>query len=274
MTEFTTSGGVGRNAHVPESASAGKLQGTTAIVTGASRGIGLAIAERLVAEGARVCITARNKGPLEEAAAAFPEGSVVPVAGKADDADHRREVLETVAREFGRLDTLVNNAGINPAYGPLMNLDLGAARKIMEVNVLATLAWIQDAYQYEGLDFSKHGGSVINLSSITGQTPSPGIGMYGISKAAIAQLTRTLAVELGPDIRVNAVAPAVVKTQFAKALYEGKEAEVAAQYPLRRLGVPADIAAAVAFLASSDAAWITGQIITLDGGLLCAGGTA
>jgi NAD(P)-dependent dehydrogenase (short-subunit alcohol dehydrogenase family) len=155
-----------------------------------------------------------------------------------------------------------------------MELDMDAARKIVEVNVLGTLSWVQDVYGYGGLDFAGRGGSVISLSSVTGQTPSPGIGMYGISKAAIAHLTRTLAVELGPKIRVNAVAPAVVKTQFAKALYEGKEAEVAAHYPLGRLGVPADVAAAVAFLASPDAAWITGQVITLDGGLLCAGGTA
>jgi NAD(P)-dependent dehydrogenase (short-subunit alcohol dehydrogenase family) len=104
--------------------------------------------------------------------------------------------------------------------------------------------------------------------------PSQGIGLYGISKAALEHLTRTLAVELGPDIRINAVAPAVVKTKFARALYEGKEAEVSALYPLRRLGNPDDVAAAVAFLASSDAAWITGQIFNIDGGLLVAGGSA
>jgi NAD(P)-dependent dehydrogenase (short-subunit alcohol dehydrogenase family) len=250
-----------------------RLEGKTAIITGASRGIGLAIAHRLVAEGARVCITARKSGPLSEAAGSFAEGSVIAIAGKVDDPEHRRQVLDTVAGVFGRLDILVNNAGINPVYGPLIEMELDAARKITEVNLFSTLAWIQDVYWHEGLDFASRGGSVINLSSITGQTPSPGIGFYGISKAAIAHLTRTLAVEMAPAVRVNAVAPAVVKTQFAKALYEGKEAEVSAQYPLGRLGTPEDIAAAVAFLASADSSWITGQVINLDGGLLAAGRT-
>jgi len=259
------------NEHVVQ---AHRLEGRTAIVTGASRGIGLAVARRLVAEGARVCITARKPEPLREAAQQFPEGSVIAMAGKADDPVHRREVLDMVARSFGRLDILVNNAGINPVYGPLMGLDLDAARKITEVNLFATLAWVQDAYHHEGLGLAERGGSVINLSSVTGQTPSTGLGFYGISKAAIAHLTRTLAVEMGPEIRVNAVAPAVVKTQFAKALYEGREKEVAAQYPLGRLGTPDDVAAAVAFLSSPDSDWITGQVLNLDGGLLAAGGTA
>ena len=251
-----------------------RLEGHTAIVTGASRGIGLAIALRLVAEGAQVCITARHDEALQDAAARFPKGSVIALVGKAHDPNHRLEVLDTVADRFGQLDILVNNAGINPVYGSVMDLDLAAARKITEVNVFGTLAWIQDAYRHAALNFAGRGGAVINVSSITGQTPAPGIGFYGVTKAAIAHLTRTLAVEMGPKIRVNAVAPAVVKTQFAQALYEGKEAEVAARYPLGRLGTPEDIAAAVAFLASSDSGWITGKVINLDGGLLAAGGTA
>jgi NAD(P)-dependent dehydrogenase (short-subunit alcohol dehydrogenase family) len=251
-----------------------RLKGKTAIVTGASRGIGLAIAERLVAESARVCITARNPESLHEAARTFPRGTVLPVAGKADDPEHRRQVLEAVAKEFGGLDILVNNAGINPVYGPLMELDLDAARKIIEVNLLGTLAWVQDVHRHPGLNFAGRNGTVVNLSSVTGRTPSPGLGLYGVSKAAIGHLTRTLAVELGPHIRVNSVAPAVVKTQFAKALYEGREAEVASSYPLQRLGEPEDIAAAVAFLVSPDSSWITGQVLDLDGGLMAAGGTA
>lgn len=251
-----------------------RFEGQTAIVTGASRGIGLAIAHRLVAEGAKVCITARKPDPLQEALEEFPEGSAIAIAGKADDAGHRREVFDTMAERFGHVDILVNNAGINPVYGTMMELDLDAARKISDVNVLATLAWTQDLYRHEGLGFAERGGAVVNISSVSGQTPSPGIGFYGISKAAIAHLTRTLGVEMGPKVRVNAVAPAVVKTQFAKALYEGKEDEVAAKYPLQRLGTPEDVAAAVAFLASPDASWITAQILNLDGGLDAAGGTA
>jgi NAD(P)-dependent dehydrogenase (short-subunit alcohol dehydrogenase family) len=251
-----------------------RLDGRTAIVTGGSRGIGLGIARRLVSEGARVLITARKPEPLAEAAATFPEGSVVTVAGKADDPAHRAEVLDTAAQRFGGLDILVNNAGINPVYGPLLELPLDSARKILEVNVIAALAWVQDVVAHPGLSFRERRGSVTILSSVTGQTPSPGIGWYGISKAANAHLARTLAVELGPEIRVNAVAPAVVKTDFAKALYEGKEDEVTAAYPLRRLGTAEDIAAAVAFLSSDDASWVTGQVLNLDGGLDTAGGTA
>ncbi|MGO4102571.1 SDR family oxidoreductase [Leifsonia sp. YAF41] len=251
-----------------------RLAGKTALVTGASRGIGLAIAQRLVAEGARVCITARKPEPLAEAAASFPAGSAIGVAGKSDDPEHRAEVMDTIAREFGGLDILVNNAGINPVYGPLIDLDLTGARKLVEVNLLGTLAWTQAAYHHDALGFAERRGSVINIASVTGIVPAEGIGMYGITKAALIHLTRTLAVELGPDIRVNAVAPAVVKTQFARVLYEGKEDEVAAAYPLARLGTPEDVAGAVAYFASDDASWVTGQTLTLDGGLLSAGGTA
>lgn len=261
-------------APAPLGGAEGKLAGKAAIVTGASRGIGLAIAQRLVAEGARVCITARKAEALQEAVASMPAGSAIYVAGKADDADHRAAVMDRVAAEFGGLDVLVNNAGINPFYGTAMDLDLGAARKLFEVNVIGTLAWSQAAYHHEGLGFKNRHGSIVNLASVAGRVPSTGIGLYGVTKAAVMHLTTTLAAEMGPEIRVNAVAPAVVKTDFAKALYEGREAEVAAQYPLGRLGVPEDIAGAVVYFASADAAWVTGQTLTLDGGLLSAGGTA
>ncbi|MGI5270411.1 SDR family oxidoreductase [Nonomuraea sp. CA-218870] len=248
-----------------------RLAGRVAIVTGASRGIGLAIARRLVAEGARVCVTARRPEPLEEAAASFPEGSVLSVAGRADDPAHRSEVFSRVLAAWGRLDVLVNNAGINPAYGPLADLDLAVARKTMEVNVLGALAWTQEAVVH-GL--GQAGGCVVNVSSVTGEVPSQGIGMYGVSKAAVSHLTRTLAAELGPRVRVNAVSPAVIRTRFSRALYEGKETETGRHYPMKRLGTPEDVAGAVAYLVSDDAAWVTGQVLTIDGGLLVAGGSA
>lgn len=251
----------------------GTLHGRVAVITGASRGIGLAVARRIAGEGAHVVLTARHADALADAVASLPAGSATGIAGRADDVGHRATVFERVAAEHGRIDMLVNNAGINPVFGPLAGLDLDAARKVVEVNVIGTLAWTQQAL-LAGLGEAPAGGSVVNLSSVTGIVPSPGLGWYGVSKAAVAHLSSTLAVELAPRVRVNAVAPAVVTTQFAEALYEGREQEVAARYPLGRLGTPADVASAVLFLCSDEAAWITGQVLTLDGGLLNAGGTA
>jgi len=135
--------------------------------------------------------------------------------------------------------------------------------------VLAALGWVQHVHKAW---FAGHGGAVVNVASVAGLRPATGIGMYGASKAALIHLTQQLAVELAPAVRVNAVAPAVVKTRFATALYEGREAEVAAAYPLKRLGVPGDVAGAVAYLASDEAAWVTGQTIVVDGGMTCTGG--
>jgi NAD(P)-dependent dehydrogenase (short-subunit alcohol dehydrogenase family) len=242
-----------------------RFDGKTALVTGASRGIGLAIAQELVADGARVVITARGQETLDEAVAQLGPAAI-GIAGKADDPAHRATVFETIAREFGSLDYLVNNAGINPAYGPILGVGEDAARKILEVNVLGSLAWSRDAVA-AGLSTA-----IVNIASIAGVTAAPGIAMYGVSKAALINLTQQLALELAPRIRVNAVAPAVIKTNFARALYEGREAEAAAGYPLARLGEPADVAGPVAFLLSEESAWITGQTLVIDGGGSLTGG--
>jgi NAD(P)-dependent dehydrogenase (short-subunit alcohol dehydrogenase family) len=246
------------------------LKDRVAIVTGASRGIGLGIAAELVRQGAKVCLTARGADALAAAVAELGGPDVaIAVPGKADDAGHQGETVAAAMEAFGRLDMLVNNAGINPVYGPIADTDLAAAAKILAVNVLAPLAWTRrarDAWMGE------HGGSVVNVASAAGVRTSPGIGMYGVSKAALIRLTMELAAELGPRIRVNAVAPAVVKTKFATALYEGREEQVSAAYPLKRLGVPQDIAGAVTFLLSDQASWITGQTLVLDGGVTLAGG--
>lgn len=230
-----------------------------ALITGGSRGIGFAIAQRLVEEGASVVITGRRQESLDAAVAELGRRASA-IAGKADDPDHRAEAFAHIAARHGRLDHLVNNAGINPSYGPLLETDMSAAQKILAVNVLGTLEWTRDAVA-GGLS-----RSIVNLSSISALSAAPGIAFYGVSKAAIVNLTLQLAHELAPGIRVNAVAPAVIKTAFARALYEGRETEVAAGYPLGRLGEPADVAGPVAFLLSDDAAWITGQTVVIDGG--------
>ncbi len=248
-----------------EPAAPRRLEQKAAIVTGASRGIGLAIAHRLVAEGAKVCITARNEEALGEAVSALGgPANAVGIVGKADDLEHQEETIAATVEAFGGVHLLVNNAGINPVYGSLVDLELGAARKIFEVNSLAALSWVQQTYRAW---MAVNGGSIVNVSSIGGMRPSPGIGFYGASKAMLSHLTAGLALELGPTIRVNGVAPAVVKTRFASALYQGREEEVAAAYPLKRLGRPEDVSSVVAFLLSDDAAWITGQTIVIDGGV-------
>lgn len=241
-----------------------------ALVTGASRGIGLATAATLLREGYAVTITARKPGPLNEAAERLEEADRVHlVAGNAGDAEHRAEAVASTIERFGRLDALVNNAGINPMVGDLATFDLDAFRKILDTNVLGTLGWIQEAYaQWMG----EHGGAIVNVSSVSGVQPQPQIGGYGVSKAALLHLTAQLARELGPaGVRVNAVAPAVVRTRFGAPLFENREESVAAAYPLGRIGEPEDIADAIAFLVSDRAAWITGQNIVLDGGLLTRG---
>ena len=236
-----------------------RFAGRVALITGAIRGIGFAISRRIVVEGGRVVITGRKQDTLEVAVAELGE-SATGVAGSADDAEHRAAVFAHIAQRFGRLDHLVNNTGINPVYGSVLAVDAAAARKILEVNVLSALEWTRDAVATGAVR------SVVNISSIAGVSASPNIALYGVSKAALINLTVQLASELAPDVRVNAVAPAVIKTVFARALYEGREEQVAASYPMRRLGEPDDVAGPVAFLLSDDAGWVTGQTMIIDGG--------
>jgi NAD(P)-dependent dehydrogenase (short-subunit alcohol dehydrogenase family) len=245
------------------------FEGRTALVTGASRGIGLAIAQSLVDRGARVVVTARKPEALAEAVEQLggPEKAVA-VAGNAGDPEHRAEAVRTAVDTFGSLDCLVGNVGINPVFGPLMDAPLDAFRKILDTNVVSSLGLVQEAWRAW---MSEHGGSVLIVASVAGLKSSEGIAAYGVSKAALVNLTTQLAVELGPKVRVNAVAPAVVKTRFAEALFTGREDSLSKQYPVGRLGTPEDIGEAAAYLLGDGAGWVTGQTLVLDGGALSRG---
>ena len=246
--------------------------GTTALITGATRGIGFGIAQELVARGGSVCITARKPDEIEQAIATLdPDGTgrAIAARGSADDAEHQQAAVDLVLEKFGRLDYLVNNAAVNPQYGPLMDSDLSAVRKVFEVNVIAILSWTQKAWKAW---LSSNGGAVLNVASVGGLRAGSPIGAYNASKAAVIHLTRQLGAELAPGVRVNGIAPAVVKTKFARALYENREDEVASHYPMKRLGTPEDTAKLAAFLLSNDSSWITGETVVIDGGVTLGGG--
>ncbi|MGC0342363.1 SDR family oxidoreductase [Streptomyces sp. SLBN-8D4] len=241
-----------------------ELSGKVALITGASRGIGYGVAEALVARGDRVVITGRTEDSLKEAVEQLGAERAVYVAGKAHDEEHQTAAVERAMDAFGRIDYLVNNAGTNPVFGPIADLDLNVARKVFETNVISALGFAQKTWHAWQKD---NGGAIVNIASVAGIAPSPFIAAYGVSKAALINLTQQLAHEFAPGVRVNAIAPAVVKTKFASALYEGREAEAAASYPLARLGVPSDIGGAAAFLTSSQSDWVTGQTLVVDGGI-------
>lgn len=243
------------------------FSGKTAIVTGATRGIGLAIARAFLDGGATgVTLTGRKLERLEETNQTIDGGErALLVAGSSDDPEHAADaVAKTVAR-FGRCDVLVNNAGTNPAYGPLVDADMGAIEKTWSVNLKGPLVFTRAAWHGW---MREHGGAIVNIASIGGITPMAGLGAYNISKAGLIAMTRQLAQELAPHVRVNALAPGIVKTRLAAALYADNEEEVAARFPLRRLGLPTDVAQAALFLASDAAAWITGETLVIDGGSL------
>jgi NAD(P)-dependent dehydrogenase (short-subunit alcohol dehydrogenase family) len=247
-----------------------EFKGKAALVTGGSRGIGLGIAAELLARGARVAITARKEETLREAAAQLDAGDrLLTISAHAGDYEAAPVVAKQVIDRFGSLDLLVNNAGTNPIFGLLMDAPTSAVEKVMQVNVVGALAMTQAAWHGW---MKEHGGAVVNVASIAGLKSSPFIAAYGASKAALINLTTQLSVELAPSVRVNAVAPAVVKTKFAEALYVNNEEQVAAAYPMKRLGVPEDVAGAVCFLLSEGASWITGETLPIDGGILKTGG--
>jgi NAD(P)-dependent dehydrogenase (short-subunit alcohol dehydrogenase family) len=238
------------------------MHGKTAIITGASRGIGLAAAQALAAAGANVVLTSRKQDAADEAAAQIA-GSALGVAAHAVDEDQARRCVDLALDRFGSVDILVNNAGTNPAYGPMIEQGHARFAKTFDVNLWAPLLWTALATEAW---MGEHGGSVINTASIGGLGHEAGLGVYNTTKAALIYLTKQLALELSPKVRVNAVAPGVVRTRLAEALWKEHEPHVAAATALNRIGEPDDVAAAVVFLASDAAAWITGETMVIDGG--------
>jgi NAD(P)-dependent dehydrogenase (short-subunit alcohol dehydrogenase family) len=239
------------------------LEGKVAIVTGGSRGIGRAVAARLLDEGARVLLVARKREVLEATCRELGEGASFHATNVGDETG-AREAIDAAMSRFGRIDVLVNNASTNPYFGPLMEIDRERAERTTQVNQWGAVLWTQLAWKAW---MSSHGGRVVNVSSMGGLLPEPNIGWYNGTKAAIIQLTRQMAQELGPRVTVNCVAPGVIRTDMSKAIWQRHEAAIAGRVPVARLGEPEDIAGAVVFLASDQAAYITGQTLVVDGGI-------
>ena len=243
-----------------------------AIVTGATRGIGLATARMFLESGASgVTITSRRLENVEAAASDLEEfeDRVLALAARADDDEEADRTVTATIERFGSLDILVNNAGTNPSGGPITDVDMGAIDKTWLVNQRAPLVWSRLAYHAW---MGHNGGAIVNVASVGGLRPSPFIGAYNVSKAALIHLTHQLALELAPKVRVNAVAPGVVKTKLSEALW-ADEAAAARAHPLARLGVPDDVATAITFLASDQASWLTGVVLPVDGGVSGASGS-
>jgi NAD(P)-dependent dehydrogenase (short-subunit alcohol dehydrogenase family) len=200
-----------------------------------------------------------------ELLAADGGGDVLDVVANAGEPDQAQACVDATMARFGRVDVLVNNAATNPYHGDLIGLDLARAEKTARVNQYAMIAWTRCAWEAW---MAEHGGVVINIASVGGLIVDPGIGYYNATKAAMLHLTRQLAYELGPAVRINAIAPGLIKTELARAVWEAREAILTAKLPLRRLGTPEDVADAALFLATDASSWMTGQTLVLDGGAL------
>lgn len=240
----------------------GQLEGKVALVTGGSRGIGKAIARKFLNEGASVMLTSRKLEALESAAKELG-GPVEVCAANAGALDDAERCVGLTLEKFGAIDVLVNNAATNPYFGPSIDIDVARYDKTFAVNTRAPFFWSKFVWKaYMELN----GGCILNVASLGGFVTERRIGIYNASKAALLYLTKVMALEMGPQVRVNAIAPALVKTEMARALWEPHEEDIARSYPLRRLGVPEDIAKAAVFLVSEQASWITGEALIVDGG--------
>ena len=243
-----------------------RVDGKVALVTGATRGIGRAVAEALVAAGAAVCVTARKPAELEETVTTLRArgGEVTSLAGAAGDPEAVDAGVAHCVGELGGLDILVNNAATSPCFGP--GRDRRPRRGGEDVADQPGGPAALHPGRLGGATMADKGGVILNVASVGGLKPTPGIGVYNISKAALIHMTKQLAIELAPTVRVNALAPGIIKTSFSKKLYEHDEAGVAARQPMGRLGTPDDVAAAALFLVSDASSWMTGEVMVVDGG--------
>jgi len=244
-----------------------EMKGMTALVTGGSRGIGLAIARAICEAGGNVMLVSRSTENLESAAASLRNlgGDVAWTVAHVARSDQAEAAVKAAVERFGSLDALVNNAGTNPYMGPLVDIDDVRMRKTVETNQMSVVVWSRAAWNAWMRD---HGGVILNIASIGGLGVEPGIGWYNATKAAVIHLTRQLSWELAPNVRVNAIAPGVVRTDLARAIWEGREAEVASHIPLGRIGEVDDIAPMALLLLSRRGSWITGQTMVIDGGTM------
>jgi NAD(P)-dependent dehydrogenase (short-subunit alcohol dehydrogenase family) len=238
------------------------------LVTGASRGIGSAIAEALAEQGAQVVLSSRKQADLDKEAATinerYPERATA-IAAHAGKPEELEQLVKEVMKRFSRIDILINNAATSPYFGPIIGAELSAWDKTFEVNLRGMFILTKLVYE---ASMESRGGAIVNVASLGGLRPALGLGVYNVTKAGVIMLTRQLAQELGGKVRVNAVAPSVIKTRFAEALW-GNEAimdRILASNPMGRIGTPDEVAGAVVFLASDAASYINGEVIVIDGG--------
>ena len=244
------------------------LKGKVAIITGASKGIGAAIASIYAREGARVVLSSRKQDMLEAVVAGITDdgGEAMAVAAHMGEADQVQALVDRTIAEWGRVDIAVNNAATNPHFGPLLTADEGQFEKIIDVNLKG---YFRLCKAVEPSMRANGGGKIINMASIAGLSPAMNMGAYSISKAGVLMLTQVLATELGDaNIQVNALAPGLIKTKFSRALWENENLvmQVQARTPLGRIGEVEDVVGAAVFLASPSSDYITGEVIVIDGG--------